>query len=77
MTPDEKKRILRLAEEVAAIEPMLGYWLADHAQATRNEARATLSPIAFHLLDRIGHHPPDACICGGDTVTGSPWKDPA
>jgi len=75
MTPDEKKRRLQLAEQVAGFSPTLGYWIACEASATRNEAEAALSPICFHLLDRIGYHPPDECICGGDTVTGSPWAD--
>ena len=75
MTPDEKKRILLLAEQVAGIDPTLGYWLAHHAEATRNEASAALSPICFHLLDRLGYHPPDECVCGADTNTGSPWTD--
>ena len=73
MTPDEQKRILALAEQVAGIDPTLGYWLAHHAEATRNEASSTLSPICFHLFERVGQTPPDQCICGGDAVTGSPW----
>ena len=75
MTPDEKKRILALAEQVAGIDPNLGYWLAHHAEATRNEGRATLTPICFHLLERVGQTPPDECVCGGGTIMGSPWAD--
>jgi hypothetical protein len=75
MTPDEKKRILLLAEQVAGIDPTLGYWLAHHAEATRNEGRATLSPICFHLFERVGRTPPEECICGGGTIMGSPWAD--
>jgi len=75
MTPDEQKRILALAEQVAGIDPTLGYWLAHHAEATRNEASATLSPICFHLFERVGRTPPEECVCGGGTIMGSPWAD--
>ena len=75
MTPDEKKRRLQLAEQVAGFSPSLGYWVACEANATRNEAQAALSLICFHKLDRFGYNPPDECICGGDTVTGSPWAN--
>ena len=40
MTPEEKKRRLLLAEQVAGFSPSLGYWIACEAAATRNEARA-------------------------------------
>ena len=75
MTHDEKKRILALAEQVAGISPALGYWVACEANATSNEAQAALSPLCFHLLERVGMSPPDQCVCGGDTVTGSPWAN--
>ena len=75
MTPEEKKRRLLLAEQVAGFSPTLGYWIACEAAATRKEAQAALSLICFHKLDRFGYNPPDECICGGDTVTGSPWAN--
>ena len=75
MNHDEKKRRLRLAEQVATFNPTLAYWIACDADATRNEARAALDSIAFHLMESEGRQQRDQCVCGGDTITGSPWTD--
>ena len=72
MTLEEKKHRLEVAEQAAGIDPYLGYRLACLADATENEARAILTPIAFHLLEREGRD--GICLCGEEVTAGSPWK---
>ena len=69
---DKIREILELAEQVAGHDPYLGYRLACLADATENEARAILTPIAFHLLEREGRD--GICLCGEEVTAGSPWK---
>ena len=72
MTHEEKKHCLEVAEQAAGIDPYLGYRLACKADATENEARAILTPIAFHLMEREGRD--GICLCGEEVTAGSPWK---
>ena len=72
MTHEEKKRCLEVAEQAAGFDPYLGYRLACMADATENEARAILTPIAFHLLEREGRD--GICLCGEEVTAGSPCK---
>ena len=72
MTHEEKKHCLEVAEQAAGIDPYLGYRLACKADATESEARAILTPIAFHLLEREGRD--GICLCGEEVTAGSPWK---
>ena len=72
MNHEEKKHCLELAEQVAGFDPYLGYRLACMADATENEARAILTPIAFHLMEREGRD--GICLCGEEVTAGSPWK---
>ncbi len=72
MTHEEKKHCLEVAEQAAGIDPHLGYRLACKANATENEARAILTPIAFHLLEREGRD--GICLCGEEVYAGSPWR---
>jgi len=72
MTHEEKKRCLEVAEQAAGFDPYLGYRLACMADATENEARAILTPIAFHLMEREGRD--GICLCGEEVTAGSPWK---
>ncbi len=69
---NEARHILELAEQVAGFDPYLGYRLACLADATEDEARAILTPIAFHLLEREGRD--GICLCGEEVMPSSPWK---